>query len=440
LLFNAQYETTQMLESVKLAIREAQRFADAIVLSPVDIVLPGANIYRTLVRRVYEADCIRPAYKGKCGHPVLIGKGAFSGILAYGGAEGLKGALRDAGATVAIADVNNPGILMDADTPDDYREILQQLESEKEYIVVAGGLNIDIGGTSQKPLIRNDSNPGSVRITSGGVGRNIAHNLSLLKQHVFLLSAYGDDHYRELIEQQADAAGLDLSHAIVSKKKGTATYLFINECDGNMDVAINDMEICSYLTPDYFAQHIDLINGAKLLVMDANLPEESIAYLTEHVKVPVFADMVSVTKAKRFVPYLSKLHTIKPNALEAEALSGITIKDDASLKQAGEKLHSLGVKNVFLSTGGHGMLVINDETEAIVPACKAEPVNMTGAGDACMAALAMSYIQGEDAIRSAQNANAAAAITIESMYTISEKISDEEVAARVADNYGENRD
>ena len=46
-------------------------------------------------------------------------------------------------------------------------------------IVVAGGANIDIGGQSQGPLAYRDSNPGTVTVSLGGVGRNIAHNLLL---------------------------------------------------------------------------------------------------------------------------------------------------------------------------------------------------------------------------------------------------------------------
>ena len=48
------------------------------------------------------------------------------------------------------------------------------------YAVVAGGVNMDIGGRSCEGLIPRDSNPGQVRMSLGGVGRNIAHNMALL--------------------------------------------------------------------------------------------------------------------------------------------------------------------------------------------------------------------------------------------------------------------
>ena len=56
---------------------------------------------------------------------------------------------------------------------------------------VIGGLNADIWGRPSSPIILRDSNPGSVTLTPGGVGRNIAHDLCLLGLDVSLVSFVG---------------------------------------------------------------------------------------------------------------------------------------------------------------------------------------------------------------------------------------------------------
>ena len=61
------------------------------------------------------------------------------------------------------------------------------------YAVVVGGVNVDICGRSFHPLVESDSNPGRVSTGLGGVGRNIAHNMSLMGVDVRLLTAFGDD-------------------------------------------------------------------------------------------------------------------------------------------------------------------------------------------------------------------------------------------------------
>ena len=48
------------------------------------------------------------------------------------------------------------------------------------YVVVVGGVNLDIGGRPHGELVAADSNPGQVRMSLGGVGRNIAHNMALM--------------------------------------------------------------------------------------------------------------------------------------------------------------------------------------------------------------------------------------------------------------------
>ena len=81
------------------------------------------------------------------------------------------------------------------------------------YVAVVGGVNIDIGGRSAAPLIPKDSNPGTVTTSLGGVGRNIAHNMTLLGVDVRMLTAFGDDDYARLIESSCANLGIDISHA-----------------------------------------------------------------------------------------------------------------------------------------------------------------------------------------------------------------------------------
>lgn len=51
---------------------------------------------------------------------------------------------------------------------------------EKDYVVIIGSANIDVAGYSHESLNYADSNPGKIKFTPGGVGRNIAQNLALL--------------------------------------------------------------------------------------------------------------------------------------------------------------------------------------------------------------------------------------------------------------------
>ena len=305
-------------------------------------------------------------------------------------------------------------------------------EKNLPYAVVCGGVNIDIGAHSFAPLRAKDSNPGKVELSLGGVGRNIAHNMRLLGVPTYLLTAVGGDSRASQVEESCKELGIDLSHALRVPDGRTSTYVFVGDSDGDMAIAVSDMEICKKLTPDYFASQLDLLNGAAAVVVDANLPRESIAYLTEHCTVPVFIDPVSTVKAEKLHGLLGRVHTLKPNRIEAELLSGVKITDDASLHKAAEALLAQGLQRVFISLGGDGVLAAQKDEMQLVPICKAEMRNATGAGDAMMAALVWSFLSGQSLTKSAASGTAAAAIAVESEETINPAMSAEAVEKRLA--------
>ena len=300
------------------------------------------------------------------------------------------------------------------------------------YAVVCGGANIDIGAHSFAPLRARDSNPGRVELSLGGVGRNIAHNMRLLGVPTYLLTALGGDSRALQIEQSCRELGIDLSHALRVPDGRTSTYVFVGDSDGDMAIAVSDMEICEKLTPDYFASQLDLLNGAAAVIIDANLPRGSIAYLTEHCTAPIFIDPVSTVKAEKLRGLLARVHTLKPNRIEAELLSGVQITDGESLRQAAQALLDQGVGRVFLSLGGDGVLAAQRGEVHAAPICKAEMRNATGAGDAMMASLVWSFLSGRTLAESAAAGTAAAALAVESEETINPAMSAEAVERRMA--------
>ena len=298
------------------------------------------------------------------------------------------------------------------------------------YVVVIGGLNKDIGGMPFNKLIGKDSNPGKVNISVGGVGRNIAHNMSLLDIKVKFLTALGDDEFTETVADSCNQLGIDISHALKVHGMSTATYLFVADESGDMEIAISDMEIFNYVTPEYLEKNLSMINRAKLVMVDTNIPEESLNWLGENCEAPIFVDPVSTTKALKLKKCLNKIHTLKPNKLEAEILSGVEIVDDETLKEAAQKLIDIGVKRVFISLGGDGVFAASGGDFVKLPCMKANLVNTTGGGDAFMAGVSWAYLHDCGLADSAKIGNGAAAIAVESVETINSKLSIDAVAKK----------
>ena len=291
------------------------------------------------------------------------------------------------------------------------------------YAVVVGGVNVDIGGRSFAPLVAADSNPGTVSVSLGGVGRNIAHNMSLLGLDVRLLTAYGDDLNGERVAASCSELGIDLSHALHISGANTSTYLYLTDPAGEMALAVSDMTICEKITPAYLAANLSLLQNAQVVVADANIPAESLAYLAENCGIPLFVDPVSTTKAEKLRPILSKIHTLKPNRLEAELLSGVKIETNADVEKAADKLTELGVHRIFLSLGADGVYAAMGKERLWLPTIPGQMVNTTGCGDAFMAALVWAYLEGSDLETTARAGLAAGSIAMESPETINPNLS-----------------
>lgn len=304
--------------------------------------------------------------------------------------------------------------------------------SPASYVVVVGGVNMDIGGISHAQLVSADSNPGRVRISLGGVGRNIAHNMALMGLDVRMVTVLGGDFYAQKIVSTCGEMGIDISRSLRVADAITSTYLFISGPDGDMKLAISDMDIYSHLTPAFLASKLSLFNNAKLLVVDTNIPAESIAWLVEHVEVPVFADPVSTAKAEKLRPVLGKLHTIKPNRIEAELLSGVSITDERSLRRAANVLLKTGLRQVFISLGAGGVFAANQDRGLHLPSIPGPMVNATGCGDAFMAALAWAYMEGMDLEHSAYAGLAASSVALEGSETINPEMSVDAIKSRLA--------
>ena len=299
------------------------------------------------------------------------------------------------------------------------------------YAVVVGGVNVDIGGRSFAPLVAADSNPGAVTTSLGGVGRNIAHNMSLMGIEVRLLTAYGDDLNGEPVAASCSELGLDLSNALRIPGATTSTYLYLTDPEGEMALAVSDMSVCEKITPAYLAANLTVLQNAQVVVADCNIPAESLQYLAENLTVPLFVDPVSTAKAEKLRPILNKIHTLKPNRLEAELLSGVKIETPEDAARAADALTELGVHRMFISLGSEGVLAAMGDNKLRLPNIPGHMVNTTGCGDAFMAALVWAYLEGSDLEKTAKAGLAAGSIAMESTETINPEMSAEALKARM---------
>lgn len=302
---------------------------------------------------------------------------------------------------------------------------------DRRRATVIGAVNKDVGGVALAPLRHQDSNPGKVRVSVGGVGMNIASNLSLMGGKPRFITAYGEDEFTDTFVNHCRKMDIDISCSKAVSGINNATYIYIGDEFGDMEIAMSDMEIVKDINVELVSAMMDVINDSEVVALDANLTRDVIQYILENCKKPVFIDPVSTTKAEKLDGLLKHVHTIKPNVLEAEVLCGIKIREDKDVYRAAEILMNKGVKQVFIGMGATGIVCCN-EKEGLkeVKPVEVKVVNATGGGDAFMAGVMSGYMLGLNLEETAKLGAGAAAIAIETESTVNEALTLENAMAK----------
>lgn len=300
-------------------------------------------------------------------------------------------------------------------------------------LTVVGGANMDVGAQTATPLLPGDSTPGHIHYAPGGVGRNVAENLARLGASVALVSVVGADAFGHDILAHTRSVGVDVAGIQMLAGQRTASYLSMHGPDGDMALAVNDMAILERLTPELLVTKKTVPADCDVLVLDCNLTARTLVWLLENASQPVFVDAVSVAKCQRLLPALGRVHTLKVNRLEAQALSGKVVDTVDSALHAAAVLHGLGVQRVVLSLGGLGVVWCDTDGSTGLRAASSVPVvNTSGAGDALLAGLVHSYAQGLSLPHSVEYAMACAEITLSSTFANAPDLSHAAVQSRLA--------
>ncbi|TZE80860.1 carbohydrate kinase [Calorimonas adulescens] len=298
--------------------------------------------------------------------------------------------------------------------------------NEEPSVVVVGGANFDIKGVSFSEVIPMTSNPGKITFSPGGVGRNIAENLARLGIKTRLITLVGDDMYGDMLLKEAEKAGIDISGCDSISHRSSGTYMAIDGPDGNMVLALSDMEIFKEMTPEFVRTRQKALESASVIVADTNIPIDTIVYLKSQAAAlytPFCIEPVSVPKAALLKGHLDGVYMITPNKEEAEVLAMMDIKSDKDVEKAAVSIASQGVSVVVITLGQKGVYLYYDGMGGFINSIATNVVDTTGAGDALFAGIVYGIYNGYDIKKSVRYGLACAAVTVSSSLTVSPMLS-----------------
>ena len=302
------------------------------------------------------------------------------------------------------------------------------MKDNNSYVLVLGASIVDIFGFCGRSYAQRDSIPGHIKISFGGVCRNIAENLARVGVNTQFISTLGDDENGKSILEHSKKFGYNMENSLFLEGESTPTYLAILNHQGEMESAVVDMESLNKMDERFVDEKHEVFENAEYTIVDSDNPALLEYILKKYQgKSKFILDPVSAKKAKKIRHLIKYFHTIKPNRFETEALCGFKIETNDDLKKAGRFFIEQGVKNVFISLDADGIYYITSEgEEGTLACCEAiEVKNVTGAGDSFVAGIGYGYMNNLNIKDTLKYSVAMSIITITHEETINPKISHE---------------
>jgi pseudouridine kinase len=300
-------------------------------------------------------------------------------------------------------------------------------------VVCVGGAVVDLLLRLQAPAVLGSSNPADGLAAAGGVARNVAENLSRLGLPVSLVARVGRDGAADQLVSALRSLGIDTAAVVATDGSSTAHYVAVLDPDGELVIGVADMAVLERLTGQEVRAawprptHPGL--APAWVFADCNPDPSVVAVVVELARttgVPLAVDAVSTAKVRRLPADLDGVRVWFGNRDEAAAY----LRAEASDVELAQGLRRAGAASVVLTRGVAPVLVAdaNGCREVVVP--PADVVDVTGAGDALVAATLAALTTGRGLDDAVADGVAAAALTLASPVSVRTDLSPQLIANR----------
>jgi ribokinase len=273
-------------------------------------------------------------------------------------------------------------------------------------ILVVGSLNADLVVRAPRfPQPGETISGEDLQVIPGGKGANQAVAAARLGANVAMLGCVGNDAFGDLLLENLKANHVDIN--MIKRESGpTGTAMIVIDASGQNSIVLSP-------GANYKVSYVDINRNY------SSFPDQGLLLLQLEILDPAFEMAAHSAKRKNMTvilnpapaknlnnDFLSTIDFIVPNEAELSLLTGMEVKDIPSAEKAAEQLLQRGAKNVIVTLGSKGALVVtgkqgdkytNTRADTFqVNTFKVNVVDTTAAGDAFIGGFATKLLESDD--------------------------------------------
>ena len=284
----------------------------------------------------------------------------------------------------------------------------------KKQILIIGSLNMDIVvGMKRMPLRGETVLGSSLSYVPGGKGANQAYAAGKLSGKAVMLGCVGADEVGRRLIENLNESGTDTGNIdqVDGVPSGTAS-IFVDEQGNNSIVVVAGTNACCDIA--YLKKNEPLFQKSDYIIFQMEIPYDAVFFgiqkAAEYGKTVILNPAPAPDELPEAI--FPMIDFLTPNETELLKLGGLKDLTEENVRLAAHRFIRSGVKNVLVTLGDKGVLLVNKDREQIFPARKVEAVDTTAAGDCFNGALAVGLSEGMDMDHAIRFANIASSIAV----------------------------
>ena len=282
-------------------------------------------------------------------------------------------------------------------------------------VVVVGSLGMDfVFRVPRLPRVGETLHGHGFSIVPGSKGGNQTVALARLGAPVALIACLGADDNGRVLRAGLETDGVDC-RAIEILTDETTGVAMVAVDDAGRNAIIIVPAAYGRLSPAIVARHVDLIDSARFVVCQMEVPAETVAWTLRRARRAGARTILNPAPILGPLPadWLGAIDYLIPNEVEAEFLTGIAVDSIDSAGAAARVLRDAGAANVLITLGARGVFAATaDGSERHVPGHPVTAIDTTAAGDVFVGGFVASLARGSGVDQAIGFGQAAAALSV----------------------------